>query len=58
MDPNATLARMRGLFTAFNMDDEEANDNFDMVEFMELWEAMDGWLTRGGSFPTEWHPLS
>lgn len=48
MDPNETLIRLRK---------EIANsDNLDADTLVELFEALDGWLCKGGFLPTDWQP--
>lgn len=43
MDPNATLAQIR-----------ECIDEADGPRAIELFEALDGWLSSGGFLPTDW----
>ena len=53
MDPNATLTELReaarGYWTAPPTDTEEAG-----LRVVELFEALDEWLTRGGFLPEAW----
>lgn len=49
MDPNETLNRMRTITSR-----EAEWDNLTLAELAELFEAMDGWLTRGGFLPEAW----
>lgn len=44
MDPNVTLARLR----------EKMQGNFIESETRELFEALDGWLSKGGFLPDDW----
>ena len=46
MDPNETLARLRT-----EMHDEQ---HFDAGLVMELFDALDGWLSKGGFLPDAW----
>lgn len=46
MDPDVTLAKIR-----------EIMNNWDLsraVELYELFESLDGWLSKGGYLPVEW----
>jgi hypothetical protein len=49
MDPNATLAAIR-IAIANHHDDDVA----------ELFDALDGWISRGGFLPSDWdfHPTA
>jgi hypothetical protein len=49
MDPNATLAIIRANVSAIVWDDEA-----DITELAEAFEALDEWLKTGGFMPTEW----
>ena len=50
LDPDATLRRIRGLVAeAHTLDDPLGPD-----ELVELVEALDEWITRGGSLPAAW----
>lgn len=48
MDPNEILRRLRELCALDNC------DLFAMDEIADLFEALDGWITKGGFLPTEW----
>lgn len=51
MDIDAALARLRetvSQIAAGELDDGLAKD------LREQWEAVDGWLSRGGFLPTDW----
>jgi hypothetical protein len=52
MDRNANLAELRRLVNA-NIDREYVSDH-DTARMMELFSALDEWLSRGGLLPTEW----
>lgn len=52
MDPNANLTELRKL-VANNIDREFVSDH-DTARMMELFDALDGWLTRGGFLPEAW----
>lgn len=52
MDPNATLTELRAL-TAANRDREFVSDH-DATRIIELVDALDEWLTRGGFLPSAW----
>lgn len=43
MDPDVTLAEMRSAAAAR-----------DWKRFAELWDVLDGWLSRGGYLPEAW----
>jgi hypothetical protein len=45
MDVNSTLAELRAELRA---------DSPDVDRIAQLFEAMDGWLTRGGFLPSDW----
>ena len=44
MDPNVTLFLLR----------EKMGGNFIESETRELFEALDGWLSKGGFLPRDW----
>lgn len=52
MDPNANLTELRALVAA-NIDREYVSDH-DTARMMELFDGLDGWLTKGGFTPAEW----
>lgn len=59
MDPNATLAEIRGLTEAIlNANDEKEwariSEGGGMCRLAELTEALDEWITRGGFLPAGW----
>lgn len=51
MDPEETLRRLRVL--AENAINDAVADE-DAVEMAELFQAMDGWLSKGGFLPAAW----
>lgn len=54
MDPNATLAEIRGLLMSLE-DGLSVDSALDAHERMaDLVEALDEWLTRGGILPSAW----
>jgi hypothetical protein len=46
MDPTATLKRIREIC--------EQGNAIDLAELIDLVEALDQWMTRGGFLPTQW----
>lgn len=48
MDPNTTLAELRELCSI------TGEENYS-ERIAELFEALDQWLSRGGSLPTDWN---
>ena len=59
MDPNATLAQLRELSKLALPDDEDLADAFydatdRLAELANLFEALDGWIMKGGVLPKEW----
>ena len=66
MDPNATLAQLRELSKLVLPDEANAldasedladafNDATDrLAELANLFEALDGWIMKGGFLPKEW----
>jgi hypothetical protein len=54
MDPDAALSNLRYLFSvALEMQKLTHND---IVVLNEQFEALDGWLSRGGFLPQAWVP--
>ncbi len=54
MDPQATLKEIRELCTEWH-DPEYAGDPVsDMARLVELTEALDEWLVKGGFPPPQW----
>lgn len=60
MDPNATLARLRGMAKAALTDadaktwPEKATIVAFTTEFAELFQALDAWIVGGGFLPAKW----
>lgn len=52
MDPNANLAELRALVKA-NADAEHVSDH-DTARMIELVDAIDGWMSKGGFLPAAW----
>jgi hypothetical protein len=54
MDPNAVLARLRALFRG--LDDGSSYDDAlaTIEEAQQSFEALDGWLSKGGFLPEAW----
>ena len=52
MDPNAALKEFREIQERFNR--EEA-DEADLERAMDLFGALDEWLSRGGFLPEAWN---
>lgn len=50
MDPNEALRRVREHITHILNDDGDC----DVTELAEAFDALDGWLTRGGFLPAAW----
>jgi hypothetical protein len=50
MDPNATLAGLRELVERV----QNGTGRVDADEFAEKFEALDGWITKGGFLPADW----
>jgi hypothetical protein len=56
MDVNATLAAIREI-TARNRDKDFMSDD-DALSLVELFDALDGWLSKGGFQPDEWQYMA
>ena len=68
MDPNTALRKMREATAAIKQQDDSELDSDKklrerrsshvdyepLLEIVEHFEALDGWLTRGGFLPTDW----
>ncbi len=53
MDPNETLRALRELVEQVHNDDEgDVNDQLE--DFAGYFEALDGWISKGGFLPREW----
>lgn len=53
MDPDTTLIELRTLTGLILAGGQEAASTFG-AELAEHFDALDGWLTKGGFFPTAW----
>ena len=53
MDPNAALAELRKFIDMSGIDISIG----DVIEILDLIEALDEWLTKGGCLPKEWDRL-
>lgn len=49
MDPNAALAEIRSIIASF-----ESDPDFDSGRLIDLVEALDGWMSKGGFAPFAW----
>ena len=58
MDPNVTLRRLRADCSTIANLDEVGDDDKELsklaVDVAELFEALDGWITKGGFLPAAW----
>jgi hypothetical protein len=56
LDPNANLEELRSLTASLleQIDNEEPIDQDDAARVLELFEALDGWISRGGFLPRAW----
>lgn len=54
MDPNATLICARNMVRAIFAGYERTNPNSPDVQLAEAFDALDGWLRRGGVLPDDW----
>lgn len=55
MDPNETLTKLRDLIGEIFETNEADDDCTDMaVEMAELFDALDGWIIKGGFLPDAW----
>ena len=55
MDPNEALRLARGVVEKFHQpDDDSETDLEDLRRLVEAFDALDGWLSRGGFLPEEW----
>jgi len=55
MDPDATLREMRAI--ADRVRQEDVGDaEYDSVinRLVELFDALDGWMCKGGALPVQW----
>lgn len=58
MDPDANLAEQRRLIQSmrYDMDTGRTPDEIDVDRFINLVEALDAWIARGGALPKAWKP--
>jgi hypothetical protein len=56
MDPNATLIEIRQLTKAL-LEGDSRDIVRDGERLAELFDGLDGWLTRAGFLPTDWNAL-
>jgi hypothetical protein len=58
MDPNAGLAHAREAASNVldDMDHERQTNPDDVQRLAESFQALDGWLSKGGFLPTDWTP--
>jgi hypothetical protein len=56
VDPNQTLFELRREMAALRRHAQEGDtiDPFDVEAAVTLFEALDGWLSRGGFLPDAW----
>jgi len=52
MDPNATLKALRAAIQ--DHEDSEGDSECDVYEIVELFEALDEWMSKGGFTPDAW----
>lgn len=53
MDPNKTLKDLREIVSLYNEGDA---DHWEIERAVELVEALDEWLSKGGFLPEAWSP--
>lgn len=55
MDPNACLKEIREICNRINDENvENNNDTDDLLRLVELNQALDEWICKGGSLPYDW----
>lgn len=61
MDPNETLAKLRQLVIDMDAIEESGEDPDEPGEYLRiaseattLFDALDGWMAKGGFMPSEW----
>lgn len=52
MDPDVTLAEIRGLVVSYN--GKTGLTGWQITELVEKFEALDEWISRGGFLPEAW----
>lgn len=55
MDPNETLKQIRSLIESL-ADTDVGGFYPDVADLIDLIDALDGWLLKGGFLPIEWTP--
>ena len=59
MDPNETLRLIRESLAVVTSDQPEDSEfNCAVNDLADGFEALDGWLTRGGFLPADWQRAS
>lgn len=53
MDPNQTLRELRDLVETIKYERGQNVNSF--YDILDLWSALDQWITRGGSLPENWN---
>ncbi len=54
MDPNETLRQIREAIQAFDDNYGEPPSESAATAVLDLFEALDGWLSKGGFLPDDW----
>lgn len=59
MDPNANLREQLELVASLreSYEAEQGLDEVDVMRLVDLVEALDGWLRKGGFLPRHWEPV-
>jgi hypothetical protein len=53
MDPDATLAQIRELMATHHTHNDLGEE--ETAQLVELIDALDEWMTKGGFLPTDWN---
>lgn len=57
MDPDKALENMRAAIAELETQLLRRNDPYAaMADIVDAWEALDGWLSKGGYRPEDWKP--
>lgn len=57
MDPDKALEDMREMIERLRDRFTRLGDPHDLLEpTVEAWEALDGWMSKGGFRPKDWEP--
>jgi triacylglycerol esterase/lipase EstA (alpha/beta hydrolase family) len=57
MDPDTALENMRAMIEKLRTRVRVHGDpHFVLAETVDAWEALDGWLSKGGYRPEDWKP--